>query len=81
METFPHGIHPKGNKARSANAAVSEFSTPEIVAVPLSQHAGKAAIAAVSKGDYVKVGQKLGEADGAISAAVFSSVSVEVTAI
>lgn len=81
METFPHGIHPKGNKERSANAAVSEFSTPEIVAVPLSQHAGKAAIAVVSKGDYVKVGQKLGEADGAISAAVFSSVSGEVTAI
>ena len=81
MKTFPHGIHPKGNKERSANLAVAEFPAPEAVSIPLLQHAGKAAVAKVRKGDYVKAGQKIGEAEGAISAAVFSSVSGEVIAI
>ena len=81
MITFPHGIHPPANKERSASVAVTELPAPEIVRIPLSQHLGKEAVSIVSQGDKVKAGQKIGAADGFISAAVFSSVSGEVTGI
>ncbi len=81
MKTFPHGIHAEGNKSLSANAAVCDLPAPDTVSIPLSQHAGKEALPAVVKGDYVKAGQKIGSADGVISADVFSSVSGEVLAV
>ena len=49
--------------------------------IPLLQHIGKEALASVAKGDHVKAGQKIGDADGNISASVFSSVSGEVIGI
>lgn len=81
MKTFPHGIHPKGYKERSAAVPISDFPAPETVYIPLSQHAGKPATPTVAKGDKIKAGQKIGEADGPISAAVFASVSGEVIGI
>lgn len=81
MNTFPHGIHPPANKERSAQVPVSELPAPNIVRISLSQHLGKEALPVVAAGDYVKAGQKIGEADGLISAAVFSSVSGKVLAV
>lgn len=81
MNTFVHGIHPKGNKERSASVPIAELPAPERVAIPLQQHVGKEAIPLVAKGDKVRAGQKIGAADGAISASVFSSVSGEVVAV
>lgn len=81
MNTFSHGIHPDGNKERTADLAITPFPAPSTVAIPLSQHVGKEAIPVVAQGDRVKVGQLIGKADGKISAAVFSSVSGTVKAI
>lgn len=81
LNTFAHGIHPPGNKEITQDIPTSKLPEPEIVYIPLSQHLGKPAVPIVAKGDRVKVGQKIGEADGKISAHVFSSVSGEVTGI
>lgn len=81
MQTFEHGIHPKENKERSAGVPVAVLPAPDEVAIPLGQHVGREAIPTVEKGAKVQAGQKIGAADGAISAHVFSSVSGEVTGI
>ncbi len=48
---------------------------------PLAQHIGKPAKAIVKKGDPVLVGQRIGEADGFVSAHVISSCSGKVKAV
>lgn len=60
---------------------IAVLPAPETVYIPLRQHAGREAVPVVAQGDTVKVGQKIGETDGAISAAVFSSVAGEVLAV
>ena len=81
---FPGGIHPHegvGGKAANCGNAIVELSAPPRVIIPLSQHIGAPAKALVQKGDYVKVGQMIGEAGGFVSAPVHSSVSGKVVGI
>ncbi len=66
--------HRKGTKAQH----VSRMDTPKTVTVPMSMHIGKPAIPTVKVGDLVKVGTKIGKADGYVSADVFASVSGKV---
>ena len=54
---------------------------PEQAIFPLTQHIGKPAIPVVGKGDTVKVGSLIAEADGQLSAPVYSSVSGTVAAV
>ena len=75
------GIHPVEGKEPTEHKALVAFPAPETVVIPLSMHLGAPAKAIVSVGDYVKMGQKIGEADGFISAPVHSSVSGKVVAI
>lgn len=79
--TFPNGIHPHGFKELSQESQIVELSAPNEVCIPLAQHIGKPATAIVSVGETVQMGQKIGEADGFISAHIFSSVSGTVSAI
>ena len=75
------GVHPvEGKEATEALPLVS-FPEPKTVVIPLSMHLGAPANAIVEVGDTVKVGQKIGEAAGFISAPVHSSVSGKVVAI
>ncbi len=78
---FKGGIHPQARKELTENCAVRVMPLPTVVAIPLSQHIGKPAKAIVSVGDKVKKGTLIAQADGVISANVYSSVSGEVTAI
>ena len=81
---FPGGIHPHegvGGKAANCGNAIVELSAPPRVIIPLSQHIGAPAKALVQKGDYVKVGQMIGEAGGFVSAPVHSSVSGTVVGV
>ncbi|NMD37906.1 MAG: electron transport complex subunit RsxC, partial [Christensenellaceae bacterium] len=48
---------------------------------PLCQYVGKTSVCLVEKGDLVKVGQLIGEAQGDISANIHSSVSGKVVAV
>ena len=81
LEGWYGGIHPVEGKEPTEAKALVRFPAPEAVTIPLSMHLGAPATACVSVGDYVKMGQKIGEAAGFISAPVHSSVSGKVIAI
>ena len=80
--SFRGGVHPKGRKELSREAPLRRFDpAPGEMVFPLAQHIGKPAKAVVKKNDPVLVGQKLGEADGFVSACVISSCSGKVKAV
>ncbi len=74
------GVHPEENKL-SAASPTRPFPAPSMAVVPFSQHAGKPAKPLVKRGEQVKTGQKIGEAEGFISAPVHSPVTGKVKAI
>jgi electron transport complex protein RnfC len=74
------GVHPAENKL-SAGKAIETLALPKQAVFPLSQHIGAPATAIVKKGDVVKVGTKIAEAGGFVSAAIFSSVSGKVNKV
>ncbi|MDY6366973.1 MAG: electron transport complex subunit RsxC [Clostridia bacterium] len=78
---YAYGIHVPDKKYLSADCPIEVMPAPAKVYISLSQHIGAPAIPVVSVGDYVRKGQLIGEASGAISANVHSSVSGTVIAI
>ncbi len=68
------GIHPPEYK-RTADLPITTAPLADTVTVPLIQHIGKPAVPTVKKGDEVKVGTRIAEADGPISANVHAPVS------
>ncbi|MCR5382705.1 MAG: RnfABCDGE type electron transport complex subunit C [Lentisphaeria bacterium] len=81
MKTFRGGVHPEEHKELSRDAQLTLFNPRGEMVFPLSMHIGKPAKPVVQKGDAVKAGQLIAEADGFISAHVFSSCSGTVKAI
>ena len=75
------GIHPTERAGISEHLPANRFPDPKIAVIPLSMHAGAPANPVVAAGDYVKVGQVIGEAAGFISAPVHASVSGTVIAV
>ncbi len=75
-----HGIHVPHRK-NTQDKPVVRIDTPKTVKIPMSMHIGKPARPVVKVGDLVKVGTKIGEADGVVSAPIFASVSGKVTKI
>ena len=75
------GVHPSEKKELSEHAALTVFPAPKTVVIPMSMHLGAPANPVVQVGDYVKMGQMIGEAAGFISAPVHASVSGKVIAI
>lgn len=81
MKTFSMGgVHPADSKI-SSEAAIENFPIPETAYISMSQHLGAPATPVVAVGDKVRVGQKIADASGFISANVHSSVSGTVKAI
>ena len=77
INTFPlGGIHIAKEKLTALSPII-----PEIVYIPIKQHIGSPAKILVNKGDKVKIGTLLADADGIISADIHSSVAGEVVAI
>lgn len=81
LDGFYGGVHPPEGKEMSEHADLVRFPEPDVVVIPLSMHAGKPAEPLVKAGDHVRVGQKIGEQAGFISAPVHSSVSGTVLAV
>ena len=79
--TFRGGVHPEEHKDLSREARLRLFDPQGEMVFPLQQHIGKPAKAIVQKGDEVLVGQKIAEADGFVSAHIYSSCSGKVKAI
>ncbi len=82
MKTFPiGGVHPSDNKEWSKAKAIEVMELPDVVMIPLAQHIGAPATAIVAKGDTVKVGQKIAEPTGFMSANIHAPISGTVTAV
>ena len=78
MASYLRGIHTPHKKGTKNDPAV-RMDAPATVVIPMSMHIGKPAVPTVKVGDTVKVGTKIGEADGYISSNVYSTVSGKVT--
>ena len=75
------GVHPSEKKELCENEPLLRFPESDVMVIPLSQHSGAPAKPVVQVGDYVKVGQVIGEPAAFISAYIHSSVSGTVLAI
>ena len=75
------GVHPPERKELSEHKELTPFPEPDLVVIPLHMHSGKPAEPLVKPGDYVHLGQKIGEQNGFISATVHASVSGRVLAV
>lgn len=79
VKSFLGGIHPLGSighgKSLTADSPIEQMPAPKYVTIPMSQHIGTPCRPSVQKGDYVQVGQRVGEVGGFVSAPVHASVS------
>ena len=73
--TFEGGVHPYEGKHFTANKKTEPLPLPRIVYIPLQQHIGAPGTPLVEKGQEVKAGEKIAEANGFISAPIHSSIS------
>lgn len=81
LKTFSiGGVHPHENKL-SAHQPIITAEVPAKAVILLGQHIGAPAKPIVAKGDVVKVGTRIAEPAGFVSAAIHSSVSGKVAKI
>ena len=78
-QTFKGGVHPDYRKA--PEIPVTVITPPAQVVIPMAQHIGAPCQPLVKKGDYVTMGQKIGENPAPVSAPVHASVSGKVVAV
>ena len=78
---FRGGVHPEENKELTRELPLTPFLPKSDMVFPLGQHIGKPAIPVVKKGDEVLAGQLIANADGFVSANIFSSCSGKVKAV
>jgi Na+-translocating ferredoxin:NAD+ oxidoreductase subunit C len=78
---FKGGVHPPENKRQSTQRPIGKMPLPTRLVLPLRQHVGNLPKVRVQVGDYVRKGQLLAEAEGAVSAAVHAPTSGTVSAI
>ena len=74
------GVHPQEHKL-TADIPTKEAALPKVAVFPLGQHIGAPARPVVKRGDKVKVGTWIAEANGFVSAPIYSSVSGTVAKI
>lgn len=79
--TFQGGVHPSYFKELTSAKPIRAAQDPVRVAIPLHQHTGAPCEPLVKAGDYVKVGQRIGDSGARLTAPVHSSVSGKVEEI
>ncbi len=72
--TFRGGTHMNEHKDTACLQTI-RLPEPEVVSIPLSQHIGAHAKPVVQKGDYVKIGQVIGEIESGLGCPVHASIS------
>jgi len=77
----PGGVHPPENKSQSMQLPLADWTVPEELIFPVSQHLGAPAEPIVSIGDYVLAGQKIADAVGTMSVPIHASTSGTIVAI
>jgi electron transport complex protein RnfC len=81
MRMFKLGNLKIPHRKHTAAMSAVRMPAPASVILPMAQHIGAPAVPCVAKGDMVKVGTKIADAGGFVSAAIFSSVSGKVAKI
>ncbi len=79
IRSFRGGVHPKYMKA--PQVPVNVVAPPPQVVIPMIQHIGAPAKPIVQVGDYVTMGQKIGDNEVPMFAPVHASVSGKVVAV
>ena len=79
--TFPGGVHPYEGKKFTEKKKIEILPLPQKVYIPLQQHIGAPTNPLVEKGQEVKAGEKIGEANGFVSTPIHASISGKVTGI
>ncbi|MGA1870980.1 MAG: electron transport complex subunit RsxC [bacterium] len=79
--TFHKGIHPPDYKEAAKDKPITECSLPPEIIIPMRQHIGQPCSPTIKIGDKVKIGQKIGDAAGFISAPIHASISGSVKEI
>lgn len=69
------------HEKHTAECETQIMPIPDTVCISMSQHIGAPCKPLVKKGDYVKVGQPIGDTDAFVSAPIHSSVSGTVTGV
>lgn len=80
IHNFKGGVHPPQAK-NTMGCATVDAGVPEKVVIPMVQHIGAPCQPLVKKGDYVRVGQMIGNTEAFVSAPIHSSVSGTVAAV
>ena len=80
-QAFFGGVHPNDMKAATNEKAIEQLEAPAQVVIPMSMHIGAPCKPIVAKGDKVKIGQRIGEPGGFVSAPIHASVSGTVKAV
>jgi electron transport complex protein RnfC len=78
---FHGGIHPPTFKDLTAQKPIKKFPSPDKVYLPLLQHTGTPLQPLVKKGDLVKRGQKIADADAFVTAPLHSPIAGKVLGI
>jgi len=78
---FKGGVKPATNKTQSLTQPIGIAPLPSVVTIPLHQSIGGTPRPLVQAGERVLKGQKIGAADGWVSAAVHASTSGTVRAV
>ncbi len=79
--SFIGGIHPPHSKHATENKPVEICPAPAQAVIPMQQHIGAPCEPMVKPGDSVKMGQKIGQPKGFVSAPIHASISGIVKAI
>ncbi len=79
--TFRHGVHPAEQKDATAHLPIERMPFVRSYVLPLNQHGGKPAKPVVAKGQAVRRGQLVAEADGFVSTCLHAPVEGRVTEV
>ncbi len=79
--SFRGGIHPDPHKEATAGRAIEKLPAPLSVQIPMSMHIGVPCEPLVKAGEYVKMGQKVGDSSAFVSVPVHASVSGTVKSV
>ena len=80
MSLFLHGVHVPHRK-HTADQSAARMTDVKAVTIPMTMHIGAPASPIVKVGDTVRVGTKIAEGVGTVSAPIHASVSGKVTKI
>ena len=75
IKTFRGGAHPSERKDRSQHAPIEKVSSVPQVVIPVNQHFGAPIQPLIKVGDFVRLGQKIADAEGRMTVPIHASIA------